>query len=98
MKVVYYIDGKNEEFANWMRYVNCSRNEEEQNMVAYQFHGKIFYRVYKDVEAGTEFLVWYGEEYAGKLGIALEGDGEAESIGKCKYLECECGQSIVKLL
>ena len=41
-------------------------------MIAYQFHGKIFYRVYKDVEAGTEFLVWYGEEYAGELGIALE--------------------------
>ena len=41
-------------------------------MVAYQFHGHIFYRVYKDVAPGTEFLVWYGEEYAGELGIALE--------------------------
>ena len=55
-----------------MRYVNCSRVEEEQNMVAYQFHGHIFYRVYKDVAPGTEFLVWYGEEYAGELGIACE--------------------------
>ena len=89
LKVVYYINGKNEQFANWMRYVNCSRNEEEQNMIAYQFHGKIFYRVYKDVEAGTEFLVWYGEEYAGELGIALEektvniipGNGECRLCG-----------------
>ena len=41
-------------------------------MIAYQFHGHIFYRVYKDVAPGTEFLVWYGAEYAGELGIALE--------------------------
>ena len=40
--------------------MNCSRVEEEQNMMAYQFHRGIFYRVYKDVEPGTEFLVWYG--------------------------------------
>ena len=87
LKVVYYINGKNEEFANWMRYVNCSRNEEEQNMIAYQFHGKIFYRVYKDVEAGTEFLVWYGEEYAGELGIALEEEAKGPVQGnKCTNL------------
>ena len=72
LKVLFYINGKDERHANWMRYVNCSRFEEEQNMVAYQFHGHIFYRVYKDVAPGTEFLVWYGEEYAGELGIALE--------------------------
>ena len=57
-------------------------------MIAYQFHGKIFYRVYKDVEAGTEFLVWYGEEYAGELGIALEGKPQTVNMepGKCKGL------------
>ena len=69
---MFYINGKDERHANWMRYVNCSRVEEEQNMVAYQFHGHIFYRVYKVVKPGTEFLVWYGQEYWGELGIFLE--------------------------
>ena len=76
LKVVYYINGRDEQKSNWMRYVNCSRVEEEQNMVAYQFHGKIFYWVYKEVEAGTEFLVWYGEQYARELNIALEENAE----------------------
>ena len=73
-------------------------------MIAYQFHGKIFYRVYKDVEAGTEFLVWYGEEYAGELGIALEKKvGNAEQ-GKCKgfyvgfQLDRIVGKAIQKLI
>ena len=72
----FYINGRDEEYGNWMRFVNCSRVEEEQNMVALQFHGKIWYRTYKDVEPGTELLVWYGEEYAEELGIALQGEVE----------------------
>ena len=43
-------------------------------MIALQFHGKIWYRTYKDVEAGVELLVWYGEQYAKELGIALQDD------------------------
>jgi hypothetical protein len=42
-------------------------------MIALQYHGAIYYRVYKDVAPGKELLVWYGEEYAIELGIALEG-------------------------
>ena len=72
--MAYYINGRDVSKANWMRYVNCSRNEEEQNMIAFQYYGSIYYRVYKDVEPGTEFLVWYGEEYASELGIALEAE------------------------
>ena len=56
-----------------MRYVNCSRIEEEQNLVAYQYRGEIFYRAYKDIRAGSELLVWYGPEYAQHLGISLDG-------------------------
>ena len=55
-----------------MRFVNCSRVEQEQNMIALQFHGKIWYRTYKDVEVGVELLVQYGEQYAKELGIALQ--------------------------
>uniref|UniRef100_G1TIB2 PR/SET domain 7 n=1 Tax=Oryctolagus cuniculus TaxID=9986 RepID=G1TIB2_RABIT len=39
-----YVDGKDRSWANWMRYVNCARNDEEQNLVAFQYHKQIFYR------------------------------------------------------
>ncbi|KAJ6623376.1 hypothetical protein lerEdw1_014845, partial [Lerista edwardsae] len=64
-----YIDGKDETYSNWMRYVNCARNEEEQNLVAFQYHGKIYYRACKTILLHSELLVWYGEEYGKELGI-----------------------------
>uniref|UniRef100_A0A096N2F8 PR/SET domain 7 n=1 Tax=Papio anubis TaxID=9555 RepID=A0A096N2F8_PAPAN len=39
-----YVDGKDKSWANWMRYVNCARDDEEQNLVAFQYHRQIFYR------------------------------------------------------
>ena len=84
-----YINGKDEEHANWMRFVNCSRVEQEQNMIALQFHGKIWYRTYKDVEVGVELLVWYGEPYAKELGIHVSVDQADVSVdqadGKWEY-------------
>ena len=53
--------------------MNCSRVEEEQNLIAYQYRGEIYYRAYKDIQAGVELLVWYGEDYAAHLGINLDG-------------------------
>ncbi|KAJ7304003.1 hypothetical protein JRQ81_011521 [Phrynocephalus forsythii] len=64
-----YIDGKDETNSNWMRYINCARNEEEQNLVAFQYHGKIYYRACKAILLHSELLVWYGEEYGKELGI-----------------------------
>ena len=51
-KVWYYVNGADVQESNWMRYVNCSRVEDEQNLVAYQYRGEIFYRAYKDIQAG----------------------------------------------
>ncbi|XP_047143557.1 histone-lysine N-methyltransferase PRDM9 isoform X1 [Hydra vulgaris] len=78
--VLYYIDGKDERYSNWMRYINCSRIEAEQNLVAFQYHGEIYYRVYKKVEKGKEFLVWYGDDYAKDLGII----NSKKDIHQCK--------------
>ncbi|KAK1329564.1 hypothetical protein QTO34_009746 [Cnephaeus nilssonii] len=64
-----YVDGKDESQANWMRYVNCARDDEEQNLVAFQYHRQIFYRTCQVVRTGCELLVWYGEEYGQELGI-----------------------------
>uniref|UniRef100_A0A7M5WT21 Uncharacterized protein n=2 Tax=Clytia hemisphaerica TaxID=252671 RepID=A0A7M5WT21_9CNID len=68
-RVVYYVNGKDEKYGNWLRYINCSRTESEQNLVAFQYHGQIYYRAYKEMKIGDELLVWYGDEYARDLGI-----------------------------
>ncbi|KAF5892355.1 histone-lysine N-methyltransferase PRDM9-like, partial [Clarias magur] len=62
-----YIDAKREMYSNWMRYVNCSRNEEEQNLVAFQYRGGILYRCCRPIYPGQELLVWFDEDYAKDL-------------------------------
>ncbi|XP_053513400.1 histone-lysine N-methyltransferase PRDM9-like [Artibeus jamaicensis] len=63
-----YVDGKDRVWANWMRYVNCARDHEEQNLVAFQYHRQIFYRTCRVVRPGRELLVWCGDEYGQELG------------------------------
>ncbi|XP_061434522.1 histone-lysine N-methyltransferase PRDM9-like [Lethenteron reissneri] len=67
-----YVDAQDESKSNWMRFINCARNEQEQNLVAFQHRGQIYYRTFRAVGPGSELLVWYGEEFAQELGIACE--------------------------
>ncbi|KAJ8364682.1 hypothetical protein SKAU_G00135130 [Synaphobranchus kaupii] len=64
-----YIDGIKDSHSNWMRYVNCARNEEEQNLVAFQNRGRVLYRCLRPIPLGQELLVWCADEYAKELGI-----------------------------
>ena len=68
----YFIDGKNEEHSNWLRFVNCARNEGEQNLLSFQYHGDIYYRTIKHITPNSELLVWYGEEYAKEMGLSVD--------------------------
>ncbi|XP_078575263.1 uncharacterized protein LOC144861315 [Branchiostoma floridae x Branchiostoma japonicum] len=77
-KVKYYIDATDITKSSWMRYVNCARNEEEQNLVAFQYYRNIYYRTYKPIPPGTELMVWYGNEYAKDLGIFEEAETKGE--------------------
>eukprot|EP00058_Branchiostoma_floridae_P005591 XP_002591079.1 hypothetical protein BRAFLDRAFT_119068 [Branchiostoma floridae] len=77
-KVKYYIDATDITKSSWMRYVNCARNEEEQNLVAFQYYRNIYYRTYKPIPPGTELMVWYGNEYAKDLGIFEEAETKEE--------------------
>ncbi|KAM5314375.1 histone-lysine N-methyltransferase PRDM7-like isoform 1-T1 [Glossophaga mutica] len=63
-----YVDGKDKSWANWMRYVNCARDDGEQNLVAFQYHRQIFYRTCRVMGPGCELLVSYGDEYGQELG------------------------------
>jgi hypothetical protein len=75
-KPSHWVDAINSSKSNWMRYVNCARTEAEQNIMAYQHKGEIFYRTFTPITPGTELLTWYGMDYAKELGI-----------DKCFYLE-----------
>ncbi|XP_066129973.1 histone-lysine N-methyltransferase PRDM9-like [Saccopteryx bilineata] len=64
-----YVDGKDESWANWMRYVNCAQDDEEQNLVAFQYRRQIFYRTCRVIRPDSELLVGYSDKYGQKLGI-----------------------------
>ena len=69
----YYIDGKIEKIANWLRFVNCARYDEEQNLEAFQCGSNIYYCTSQDISPGTELLIWYGTEFATKvLGLSMD--------------------------
>ena len=55
--------------SNWLRWPNCPRNANEENVVSTYCYGKVLYRTVRDVRAGEELLVYYGDGYAQHLGI-----------------------------
>ncbi|KAM5318765.1 histone-lysine N-methyltransferase PRDM7-like [Glossophaga mutica] len=63
-----YVDGKGKSWANGMRYVNCARDDGEQNLVAFQYRRQIFYRTCRVMGPGCELLVSYEDEYSQELG------------------------------
>ena len=64
-----FVDGRKSKKSNWLRYVNCATSIEIQNLSAIRIDDKIYYRADKDIEANTELLVWYGDNYAQELGL-----------------------------
>ena len=57
-KPSHYVNACDPSSSNWMRYVNCARAEEEQNVTAYQYQGEIYYRAHRPIPAGAEILVF----------------------------------------
>ena len=46
----------------YCRFVNCARAEGEQNLIAFQYKQKIYYKAYKDIARATELLTYYGDD------------------------------------
>ncbi|KAH3720293.1 hypothetical protein DPMN_063190 [Dreissena polymorpha] len=68
-KASHCVDAQNKATSNWMRCINCAMTEADQNLVAFQYKGGIYYCTFKPVSPEEELLVYYGDEYARKLGI-----------------------------
>ncbi|XP_020626006.1 PR domain zinc finger protein 14-like [Orbicella faveolata] len=64
----HYIDGQSET-ENWMKFVNCARHGDEQNLTLVQDGHQLFYQCCKDIFMGEELLVWYGKCYTLSMGI-----------------------------
>ncbi|VDO77947.1 unnamed protein product [Heligmosomoides polygyrus] len=51
-----FIDGSNTQYSNWMRYINSSRHDKEQNLLAFQYCGGVYYRVIRPIKIKDELL------------------------------------------
>ncbi|XP_076027449.1 PR domain zinc finger protein 14 [Genypterus blacodes] len=69
-RLSHFVDGRGGS-GNWMSLVKCARFPEEQNLIAVQVQGQIFYEACKEIRPGQELLVWYGDCYMQFLGIPL---------------------------
>ncbi|XP_053716680.1 PR domain zinc finger protein 14 [Synchiropus splendidus] len=69
-RLSHFVDGRGGS-GNWMSLVKCARFPDEQNLIAVQVHGQIFYEACKEIRPHQELLVWYGDCYLQFLGIPL---------------------------
>ncbi|KAL5016051.1 hypothetical protein ScPMuIL_005640 [Solemya velum] len=53
-----------ENTCNWMMFVRPAKSYSEQNLIAYQYRGKIYYSSIKPIPINTELRVWYAGNYA----------------------------------
>ncbi|XP_017523905.3 PR domain zinc finger protein 14 [Manis javanica] len=96
-RLSHFIDGKGGA-GNWMSFVNCARFPKEQNLVAVQCQGQIFYKSCKEIYQNQELLVWYGDCYEKFLDIpvSLPEQGQQASGPSAESAEgykCErCGK------
>ncbi|KAL4225954.1 PR domain zinc finger protein 14 [Mactra antiquata] len=69
-KLSHFIDGRRNA-GNWMAFVNCARYAQEQNLIALQIEGDVYYEVCKDIPKEAELLVWYGDCYLQFMGVPM---------------------------
>lgn len=67
--IKHYVDAYHKNSSNWLRYVDCARTVNEENLYLYQLNDKPYYVSYECIKSGTELLIWYGTDYGVDLGL-----------------------------
>ena len=62
--VSHCIDVSDDENCNWMIYVKLANRTSEQNLVAHQSGGQIYFITNKLIKEGEELKIWYSKDYA----------------------------------
>ncbi|KAK5970306.1 hypothetical protein GCK32_021029 [Trichostrongylus colubriformis] len=44
-------------------------DDKEQNLLAFQYCGGVYYRVIRPIKIKDELLVWYGKKFGKSLGV-----------------------------
>ncbi|XP_071757977.2 histone-lysine N-methyltransferase PRDM9 isoform X1 [Centroberyx gerrardi] len=65
-----YIDAARESHSNWMRYVNCARNEDEKNLLAVQYKDSVLFHCCRTIHPGDELMVWPSSKLLTRLSEA----------------------------
>jgi hypothetical protein len=68
-----YLDGSNDKYSNWSKYVNCSNNRSGNNMEPDQHYKKLYYIALRDIKEGEELFIDYGEGYR-KDNLKMKGE------------------------
>ncbi|KAG8183756.1 hypothetical protein JTE90_029336 [Oedothorax gibbosus] len=92
-KPVHFVEAAHTKESNWLRYINCAISEDQQNLVAFQYHKQIYYKTYKPVMPYTELLVWYGDNFAQELGIDISSKNSKPSVKIAVHPCKECSDA-----
>ena len=72
-----------------MNFIQCARNQDEQNLKALQYNGYLYFESVHEVTVGEELLVWYDDmQYDIYMGIPVGYKGKTEeptSESPCKF-------------
>ena len=63
---------------NKLAYVNCGNHASDQNCLAEQFKGRIYYLTTRSIGRGEEYKVSYGKDFEKDMGIDHHGDYQRE--------------------
>jgi len=69
--------------------VNCARDSKEQNLVAVQFRGEIYYKTCVPVEAGSELLVWFDDS------VSCGSSTQKDQLGKLSIVALVGQDSVI---
>ncbi|XP_045621191.2 zinc finger protein PLAG1 isoform X1 [Procambarus clarkii] len=65
------LDTQQEERSNWMIFVRPAVKKAEQNLVAFQYKGEIYFATIKEIPAQCELKVWFSKDYAERMGTRI---------------------------